>query len=67
MSVAELSHAALELPVDERIELARRLLESVGEPDVTGDAVAEGVRRLEAVASGRVAGLTEAEFRAALS
>lgn len=64
MSALEISHAALELPVEERLELARRLVESVGEPAVLADALAIGVRRLEDVANGRTAGLTESELRA---
>lgn len=66
MSALEISHAALELPVEERLELARRLVESVGEPAVLADALAIGVRRLEDVATGRTAGLTESELRALL-
>lgn len=66
MSSSELSSAALELSPDERLELARRLVESVIEPPAVKEAVAEGVRRIEEVASGRVQGLTEAQYRAAL-
>lgn len=66
MSAAELSTAALELPADERLELARRLVESVITPASLNDAVAEGMRRIEDVAAGRVKGLTEDQFRAAL-
>ena len=66
MSATELSHAALELPPDERLELARRLVESVVAPASLNEAVAEGIRRIEDVASGRVPGLTEEQFRAAL-
>ena len=62
MSVADLSKAALELPVDERLELARRLMESVAAPAMLNDAVAEGVRRVEEVAAGHVKGLTEEQF-----
>ncbi|TAK97308.1 MAG: addiction module antitoxin RelB [Verrucomicrobia bacterium] len=67
MSATELSNAALELPADERLELARRLVESVIAPEELGETVAEGVRRIEEIAAGRVKGLTEAEFRAALA
>ena len=59
MSSADLSRAALELPPDERLELARRLVESVIEPASLNEAVAEGIRRIEDVATGRVQGLTE--------
>lgn len=66
MSSTELSLAALELSPDERLELARRLVESVIEPATVKEAVAEGVRRIEDVASGRVQGLTPDQYRAAL-
>jgi hypothetical protein len=62
----DLSHTALELPPAERLELARRLVESVVAPLPLNDAVKEGIRRIEEVAAGRVAGLTEAQYRAAL-
>jgi len=57
MSATELSSAALELPPDERLELARRLVESVVAPASLNEAVAEGIRRIEDIASGRVEGL----------
>jgi putative addiction module component (TIGR02574 family) len=66
MSSAELSRAALELPADKRLELARRLVESVVAPATLNEAVAEGIRRIEDIAAGRVKGLTEEQFRAAL-
>jgi putative addiction module component (TIGR02574 family) len=66
MSSADLSRAALELPADERLELARRLVESVVAPATLNEAVAEGIRRIEDIATGRVKGLTEEQFRAAL-
>ena len=66
MLTNELSHAVLRLPVEERLELARRLVESVANPAPLTDRVKEGIRRIEEVASGRTPGLTEAEYRAAL-
>ena len=54
------------MPVEDRLELARRLVESVVEPAAITDAVKEGIRRIEDVATGRVAGLTEQQYRAAL-
>lgn len=67
MSAIELSNAALELPAEERLELARRLVESVIAPAELSETVAEGVRRIEEIAAGRVKGLTEEEFRTALA
>ena len=62
----DLSHTALELPPAERLELAGRLVESVVAPLPLSEVVTEGIRRIEDVASGRVAGLTEEQYRAAL-
>jgi putative addiction module component (TIGR02574 family) len=62
----DLSHSALELPPAERLELARRLIESVAVPIPLNDAMGEGIRRIEAVSTGRIAGLTEEQYRAAL-
>jgi hypothetical protein len=62
----DLATIAFDLPPEERLELARRLVESVVLPDSLTDAVADGIRRIEAVATGRVQGLTEEEYRAAL-
>jgi putative addiction module component (TIGR02574 family) len=66
MITTELSHAALELPLEDRIELARRLVESVVQPAALADAVKDGVRRIEGVAAGRVAALTEEQYRSSI-
>lgn len=66
MLTADLSRAALELPPEDRLELARRLVESVVEPAPLNEAVKQGIRRIEDIATGRVAGLTEEQYRAAL-
>jgi putative addiction module component (TIGR02574 family) len=55
-----------ELPPDERLELARRLVESVVAPEPLNEEILEGIRRIEDIATGRVAGLTEEQYRAAL-
>ena len=62
MSATDLSKAALELPADERLELARRLMESVVAPASLKKTLADGVRRIEDIAAGRVRGLTEEQF-----
>ncbi len=56
----------MDLPVEDRLDLARQLVESVVTPDSAADKVTEGIRRIEDVATGRVAGLTEEEFRAVI-
>ena len=66
MLTVELNEAVLALPAEERTEPARRLIESVVWPAALNEAVTAGIRRMEDVASGRTAGLTEVAFRAAL-
>ena len=66
MISADLAHAALELPPEERLELARRLVESVVAPEPLNKALLEGIRRIEDIVTGRVEGLTEEQYRAAL-
>ncbi len=57
---------ALELPPEERLELARRLVESVVAPVPLNEAVTEGIWRIEDIATSRVNGLTEEQYRSAL-
>ena len=66
MSAADVAQIALGLPLEERLELARRLVESVVAPLPLQDAITEGLRRIEDLATGRVKGLTEEEYRAAM-
>jgi uncharacterized tellurite resistance protein B-like protein len=66
MAAADLARIALELPAEERLDLARRLVESVVAPASLNRAITEGIRRIEDLATGRVQGLNEEEFRAAL-
>ena len=66
MLSSDLSRIALELPPEDRLELARRLVESVVLPLPLNEAVAEGIRRIEDIATGRVEGLTEEQYRAAV-
>ncbi len=47
MQSTDVSRAALELPPEERLELARRLVESVVEPAELSAAVRAGVQRIE--------------------
>ena len=66
MVTTELTRTILELPVEDRLELARRLVESVVWPAPLNEAVAVGIRRIEEVAAGRTSGLTEEQFQAVL-
>lgn len=66
MGSSDLAQLALELPPEERLDLARRLVESVVVPASLNEAIKEGIRRSEDIATGRVKGLTEEEYRTAL-
>lgn len=66
MGSVDLARLGFELPPEERLDLARRLIESVVAPDVLNESVREGIRRIGDLATGRVKGLTEEEFRASL-
>ena len=66
MIPAELSRSALDLSPEERLELARRLVESVVTPEQVAEAVEEGVKRVAEIAQGKVQGLTEEQYRASL-
>jgi putative addiction module component (TIGR02574 family) len=66
MVATDVSRLALELSPEERLELARRLVESLVAPAALNEAIAEGIRRIEDIATGRVEGLTEQQYRAAL-
>ena len=66
MSTEDIATMAFDLPPEERLELARRLVESVITPASLEGAVEQGIRRIEDVLTGKVKGLTEAEFRVGL-
>jgi len=66
MIPSELSRSALDLSPEERLELARQLVESVVTPEQVAESVEEGVQRIDEVASGKTPGLTEEQYRASL-
>ena len=66
MSVYEIAEAVVELPENDRLELARRIVAGVFIQPATSEEVAQAVRGIKDVLTGRVRGLTEAEFREAL-
>jgi hypothetical protein len=66
MLSSQITETVLALPESDRLELARRIVESVAvERDVAG-LVADGVRRIEDVVSGKVQGQSEEEYRRAV-
>jgi len=65
MLTSAVTQQAFELPTTESQDLARRIMESVITPDSLSDKVKEGMQRIDDVASGKVEGYTEEEFRKA--
>ena len=63
-TLAEIQEAIRKLSPAEQAELRQSLLEE--ETAVMMATIAEGVQRIDAVASGEVRGLTENEFRSAV-
>lgn len=59
----QLTESVLALPEDDRLELARRIVESVTTERRVNDLVANGVRRIEDVVTGKTRGLSEEEYR----
>ena len=66
MSAHELAEAIMELPERERLDLARRIVESVAAERESAEKVMNAVQGIEDIITGKVRGLTEAEFRHAL-
>lgn len=56
----------MELPESERLELARRIIASVAAERENAGEVEKAVKGIEDVLTGKVRGLSEAEFQAAL-
>ncbi len=65
MSVQEITAAAMELPENERLEVARRVIATVAEKEVN-NAITAAIPGIEDVVTGKIKGLSEEEFRAAL-
>jgi hypothetical protein len=66
MSTQEIADAVMALPEKERLDLARRIVASIETERNVSARVANAVRGIEDVVTGKVAGLTETEFRNAL-
>jgi hypothetical protein len=66
MSVREIAEAVMDLPESDRLELARRIVESVGADQASAVEVAKAVQGIEDVMTGKIRVLTESEFHRAL-
>jgi hypothetical protein len=62
----QLTESVLALPESDRLELARRIVESITTERRVGELVAEGVRRIEDVVTGKTHGLSEEDYRRAV-
>ena len=66
MSMQDLTEAVMELPENERLELARRIVASLGDEQETLAKIKKAIPGMEDVVTGKLRGLSEAEFREAL-
>jgi hypothetical protein len=66
MSVQDIAEAVMELPEKERLDLARRIVAGIVAEQDASDKILQAVAGIEDVVTGKVRGLSEPEFRAAL-
>lgn len=66
MSVHEIAEAVMELPEADRLELARRIVSSVVAERKNAPDIEHAIKGIEDVLTGRIRGLSEAEFERAL-
>src|SRR6266498_1581777 len=63
MSMQEITAAVMELPPADQLELARRIVAGVAVDQAQAAEITQAVRGIEDVMTGKVRGLSEAEFR----
>jgi hypothetical protein len=66
MIPSQITESVLALPEGDRLELARRIVESIAAEHSADQLIADGVKRIEQVVMGEVRALNEEEFRRAL-
>jgi hypothetical protein len=66
MSAHEIAEAVMELSETERLDLARLIITSVAAERESGAEIAKAVQGIEEVLTGKVRGLSEAEFQGVL-
>ena len=66
MIPSQITESILALPESDRLELARRFVESVATEQRVNELVSDRVRRIEEVVTGKVRGLSEEEYRQAV-
>lgn len=67
MSAHEIAEAVMELSEAERLDLARLIIESVSVERDNAAEIANAVRGIQDLLTGKVSGLSEAEFEVALN
>lgn len=67
VSVHEIAEAVMSLSETERLELARRIVDTVIVERQNAGEVAKAVQGIEDILTGKVRGLTEAEFQRTLA
>ena len=65
MIPSEITESVPALPESERLELGRRIVESVATEQRVKELLSDGVRRIEEVVTGKIRGLPEEEYRQA--
>ncbi len=66
MSAQDIAAAVMELPEPERLELARRIVANISAERADAQKISLAVPGIEDIVTGKLAGLSEAEFRDAL-
>jgi hypothetical protein len=66
MSKREIVAAIMELPEGERLELARQIVSDTLIDPTVSDRVAQAVKGIEDMATGKIQGLTEEEYNQAV-
>ena len=66
MSAKEITEAVMELPEQERLQLARRIVATIADEREISKKISEAVPGIEDIVTGKLSGLSEAEFRHAL-
>ena len=66
MSTKDIAEAVMELPEEERLELARQIVATISAEREVSQKISHAVQGIEDIVTGKLTGLTEAEFRNAL-
>jgi len=62
MITTQITDAVFALPEQDRIELARRIIEGISADQQLRTSISQGVKRMEDIITGRVQGVSEEDF-----